>query len=417
MPTILRDVTSQVKKDVRRTDVLLDLDKRALHNVLTTYALHHPSVGYWQGMSDLLSPLLHVMRTEARAYVAFCGLMRRMRSHFRRDGRSMRTKFRHLERALRLHDPALHSHLRRTGALDLLFCYRWLLLDLKREFPYDDMLTLSEVSWSTLRPLDREGGVELFEIRFPTLAVYQSVKEKVDPRHVAAFTENHDFAASLRRQRNAGLSSSDEEEEEDAAGRRRPRRRRRSHPVCRSWSGADSSAELHHPDDSCYSSTVQESHFSSLWLDSLQASSCRRRHCSGDSNYGSTFSGTDSEDDSATPAFRRSRSDGYTSGLTLSDHSDTDSDGPDCFLDSHLDAEPCLLPPPSRLGDGKPFVLFVCLTMLLEHRDVILSRNIDANEIGMYFDRMVRKHRLSEVLPRARHLFAEYLSSGWMEDH
>lgn len=35
-------------------------------------------------------------------------------------------------------------------ASDLLFCYRWLLLELKREFAFDDALRMLEVLWASL---------------------------------------------------------------------------------------------------------------------------------------------------------------------------------------------------------------------------------------------------------------------------
>lgn len=48
------------------------------------------------------------------------------------------------------------------GADDLLFCYRWLLLELKREFAFEDALKMMEVMWASLpyKPQD----VPLFEV-------------------------------------------------------------------------------------------------------------------------------------------------------------------------------------------------------------------------------------------------------------
>lgn len=59
-------VTSMVRKDVLRTDRLHPFyagnddnqNIAALFNILTTYALNHPTVSYCQGMSDIASPLL-----------------------------------------------------------------------------------------------------------------------------------------------------------------------------------------------------------------------------------------------------------------------------------------------------------------------------------------------------------------------
>lgn len=47
---------------------------------------------------------------------------------------------------------------------DLLFCYRWLLLELKREFAFDDALHMLEVLWSSLPPDPPEETLPLFEV-------------------------------------------------------------------------------------------------------------------------------------------------------------------------------------------------------------------------------------------------------------
>lgn len=82
-------------------------------------------------MSDLASPLLVVMQNEADAYVCFCALMARLKRNFLCDGRGMTQKFQHLSQLLEYYDPTLYEYLREIHADDLLFCYRWLLLELK----------------------------------------------------------------------------------------------------------------------------------------------------------------------------------------------------------------------------------------------------------------------------------------------
>uniref|UniRef100_G1R8J6 Rab-GAP TBC domain-containing protein n=1 Tax=Nomascus leucogenys TaxID=61853 RepID=G1R8J6_NOMLE len=72
---------------------------------------------------------------------------------------------------------------------------------------------------------------------------------------------------------------------------------------------------------------------------------------------------------------------------------------------------PMGLPPPQEFGRGNPFMLFLCLAILLEHRDHIMRNGLDYNELAMHFDRLVRKHHLGRVLRRARALFADYLQS------
>lgn len=47
---------------------------------------------------------------------------------------------------------------------DLLFCYRWLLLELKREFAFEDALHMLEVLWSSLDPQPPEESLSLSEV-------------------------------------------------------------------------------------------------------------------------------------------------------------------------------------------------------------------------------------------------------------
>lgn len=173
-PEDMQTITNMVRKDVLRTDRThkfyagSDDNKNvvSLFSVLTTFALNHPSVSYCQGMSDLASPLLVTMRDEAHSYVCFCALMKRLRPNFMLDGRAMTVKFQHLTEALQIYDPVFYDYLQRHGADDLLFCYRWLLLELKREFAFEDALRMLEVLWSSLPPDPPSGELELFEVEF-----------------------------------------------------------------------------------------------------------------------------------------------------------------------------------------------------------------------------------------------------------
>lgn len=68
------------------------------------------------------------------------------------------------------------------------------------------------------------------------------------------------------------------------------------------------------------------------------------------------------------------------------------------------------LPSPGVLGCGNPFLIFLCLTVLLQHRDSIVNRSLDSNEMAMHFDRLVRKHNVERVLSQARTLYYRYVS-------
>lgn len=153
-------VASMVKKDVLRTDRCHGFyagndeneNTLSLFHILVTYALTHPDVSYCQGMSDLASPLLVTQKDEGQAYICFCALMGRLRDNFTLEGNAIMSKFKHLSELLSMYDPLLHAYLVQNNAGDMFFCYRWFLLELKREFPFTDALYVLEVMWATLPP-------------------------------------------------------------------------------------------------------------------------------------------------------------------------------------------------------------------------------------------------------------------------
>lgn len=67
------------------------------------------------------------------------------------------------------------------------------------------------------------------------------------------------------------------------------------------------------------------------------------------------------------------------------------------------------LPGPKEFGGGNPFLMFLCISVLCQHRDPIMKSGMDYNEIAMHFDKMVRKHNVTRVLNQARIMYAAYL--------
>ena len=117
-------------------------------------------------MSDLLSPVLMIMQDEAHAYVCFCALMNRLKKNFMADGIAMTKMFQHLSEGLTYYDPEFFAYLKINQADDLLFCYRWLLLEMKREFAFEDSLQVLETLWASLPPsyADKD-GLKLYEVK------------------------------------------------------------------------------------------------------------------------------------------------------------------------------------------------------------------------------------------------------------
>lgn len=201
-------VTGMVRKDVLRTDRLHPFyagsddnqNVAALFNILTTYSLNHPSVSYCQGMSDFCSCILVSMQgDEAQAYICFCALMRRIKPNFMIDGIAMTQKFAHLSEALEFYDAEFYAYLKQHQADDLLFCYRWLLLEMKREFAFNDALLMLEVLWAHMPANPPETELPLFEKEF-TVTPPEDLKAESPPKpRENAYTT----VCALRRQNSA----------------------------------------------------------------------------------------------------------------------------------------------------------------------------------------------------------------------
>ncbi|KAG0001353.1 GTPase activating protein [Entomortierella chlamydospora] len=104
--------------------------------------------GYVQGMSDLLAPVFAVMGDEVMGFWAFVGLMEKTKKNFYRDQIGMQSQLETLGKMIQVLDPKFYKHLEKCEALNLFFCFRWLLIWFKREFEWVDIMRLWEVLFS-----------------------------------------------------------------------------------------------------------------------------------------------------------------------------------------------------------------------------------------------------------------------------
>lgn len=81
----------------------------------------------------------------------------------------------------------------------------------------------------------------------------------------------------------------------------------------------------------------------------------------------------------------------------------------DTDISNNVKLKGTMLPPPDVFGGGNPFLMFLCITVLRQHRDLIMRNGMDYNEMAMHFDKMVRKHDVNKVLNMARQMYASYL--------
>lgn len=144
-----------IEKDVNRTDRTLEFyagddnfNLQTLNDILMTYVMYNFDLGYVQGMSDLLSPILMLIKNECDAFWCFVGFMNKVISNFDIDQAGMKAQLENLHTLLSFVDPALANYLDTHDSGNMFFCFRWLLVWFKRELSQDDVMRFWEVLWT-----------------------------------------------------------------------------------------------------------------------------------------------------------------------------------------------------------------------------------------------------------------------------
>uniref|UniRef100_A0A674CS74 Small G protein signaling modulator 1-like n=1 Tax=Salmo trutta TaxID=8032 RepID=A0A674CS74_SALTR len=142
----------RIEKDVQRCDrnywYFTPANLEKLRNIMCSYIWQHLEIGYVQGMCDLLAPLLVILDDEAMAFSCFTELMKRMNQNFPHGG-GMDTQFANMRSLIQILDSELFELMHQNGDYThFYFCYRWFLLDLKRELVYDDVFAVWETIWA-----------------------------------------------------------------------------------------------------------------------------------------------------------------------------------------------------------------------------------------------------------------------------
>lgn len=483
-------------------------------------------------MSDIASPILAVMDNEAHAFICFCGIMKRLEGNFRPDGQLMSIKFQHLKLLLQYSDPEFYSYLVSRGADDLFFCYRWLLLELKREFVFDDALRMLEVTWSSLPPDPPETEVELLGPSLETdetpscrdkdktvdncLRDDKEQKEKQRRRHMLrpsreesdwsrnAIIEKKDAGSGkgsegiesdipqvtvekadllvppFERQTSFGefkyytaqnkdsfdiedtgqpqglvgsksvtstprRQSTVDSEEDPGEGtplikncdngftpmlspplfssgllvwKTAPSVSPTSSSSPSSWPGASPDSPSKSPPPSTTNGSGANGSVPKVLTSSAQVLSSTVQSPTTPTVKTSVVSPSHTQNRSilSSPILSLGRGTLLSASRSSSNNLPSPSNkSPSTTANtpssSKAETKPCSLPPPQEFGKGNPFMLFLCLSILLEHRDHIIKNSLDYNELAMHFDRLVRRHNLSRVLQRAKALFADYLQS------
>nr|XP_054763801.1 TBC1 domain family member 16-like [Lytechinus pictus] len=156
MKLFYRKVQSTVDKDVVRTDRTHPYFKgeknpnvEIMRNILLNFATYQPSMGYSQGMSDLLAPILAELQDESDAFWCFVSLMENVIFVSSPKDEDMEMQLTYLLELIKLMLPEFWDHLIQIDdAMELLFCHRWILLCFKREFSEPEALRMWESCWA-----------------------------------------------------------------------------------------------------------------------------------------------------------------------------------------------------------------------------------------------------------------------------
>ncbi|KAK9506446.1 hypothetical protein O3M35_008384 [Rhynocoris fuscipes] len=152
-----RERKNLIEKDVNRTDRSLPFfsgennpNLSLLYDILMTYVMYNFDLGYVQGMSDLLSPILMLMSNEVDAFWCFVGFMDKVYRNFDVDQSGMKKQLSQLHTLLSAVEPDLAAYLDEHESGNMFFCFRWLLVWFKREFSTTEIMTLWELLWTGL---------------------------------------------------------------------------------------------------------------------------------------------------------------------------------------------------------------------------------------------------------------------------
>lgn len=153
--TKFRERKGLIEKDVVRTDRSFSFydgddnpNVQILHDILLTYSFYNFDLGYCQGMSDYLSPIVFVMEEDFEAFWCFAALMERLGPNFNRDQSGMHAQLFALSKLVELSDSPLHNYFEKNDCLNYFFCFRWILIQFKRELRFEETMRLWEVLWT-----------------------------------------------------------------------------------------------------------------------------------------------------------------------------------------------------------------------------------------------------------------------------
>ncbi|CAF0712965.1 unnamed protein product [Brachionus calyciflorus] len=153
--SLIKERENLIEKDVQRTDrthPYFESDDNVhlveMKDILMTYNMFNFDLGYVQGMSDLLAPIMVIMDNEVDSFWCFAGYMDKIESNFLMDQLNIKLQLSNLKALLEFFDSKFSHYLEKNESSNMYFCFRWILILFKREFSFPDINRLWEVLWT-----------------------------------------------------------------------------------------------------------------------------------------------------------------------------------------------------------------------------------------------------------------------------
>ncbi|XP_055335477.1 TBC1 domain family member 17-like isoform X2 [Paramacrobiotus metropolitanus] len=150
--SVWRERKDLIEKDVHRTDRTHPFFEgksaalKVMNELLLTYCMLNFDLGYVQGMSDLLTPVYVVMDgDEVDTFWTFNGLLEHVTHNFEMS--KLMYELEEMATIMKYLDPSLKAYMDSNDP-KMYFCFRWLLVQFKREFSFDDVMRLWEIFWT-----------------------------------------------------------------------------------------------------------------------------------------------------------------------------------------------------------------------------------------------------------------------------
>lgn len=155
--TLMKERENLIEKDVQRTDrchEFFEGDENQnlvmMKDILMTYNMYNFDLGYVQGMSDLLAPIMVIMENEVDSFWCFSGYMDKIESNFLMEQLEIKLQLSNLRVLLEFIDSKFSQYLEKNESSNMYFCFRWILILFKREFSFPNVMRLWEVLWTDL---------------------------------------------------------------------------------------------------------------------------------------------------------------------------------------------------------------------------------------------------------------------------